>query len=324
MAGTESMATTDRPLRRRVALVDAARGVAILAMVAYHVAWDLWYFGFVGGDLTAEPGWIFFQRAIVTSFLLLVGIGLALGHADGIRWRPFWRRFAVLFGAAVLTSIGTYIAFPEYFVYFGVLHAIALFSLLGLAVLRWPWWLVALLGAAIIALAVVVPASAMMMQRPLSWIGFWSLPPPTTDIVPVFPWLGVVLLGIALTLLLRRTALWPMLSGWRLEGPVGRVLRWLGRWSLVIYLVHQPLLFGGLSLLAQPPNDDVAFVASCESSCSGDAGFCARYCLCALEEIELSNLWGAVNASPRTEMQQTLVDGVAGICTAHAAEGASP
>jgi uncharacterized membrane protein len=312
-------------LRARVALVDAARGVAILAMVAYHVGWDLWYLGFIGGDITVEPGWVLFQRAIVSSFLGLVGVGLALAHADGIRWRPFWRRFALILGAALLTTLGTFLVFPDYFVYFGVLHAIALFSLLGLAFVRWPGWAVLLAGSAVIALAALVPPHPVMMQRPLSWIGFWPLPPPTTDIVPVFPWFGVVLLGLGAALVLRRTALWPALARPRLDHLPGRVLRGLGRWSLLVYLVHQPLLFGGLSLLTAPsPPDDVAFVRSCESACTGDAAFCARYCLCALEEVEKGNLWSAVNAPSRSDAEQVLVDAVAGICTADAAQGTPP
>jgi uncharacterized membrane protein len=306
-------------LRPRLPLVDAARGVAILAMAAYHLAWDLWYLGFTGGDLTVEPGWVAFQRAIVSAFLLLVGTGLVLGHRDGIRWRSFWRRFALLLAAAAATTAGTYLVFPEYFVYFGVLHAIALFSLLGLAFVRLPWVAAAVAGVAVIALPMLVPPAAVMVERPLSWIGFWPFPPPTTDIVPVFPWFGVVLLGIAGAGAIMRSPFATSLARWELRGPVGRVLRFLGRWSLVIYLVHQPLIFGALSLIAPRPADDVAFVASCEAACIGDAGFCARYCLCARDEIDAGNLWAAVGAAPRSEAQQVLVDGVAGICTAAAA-----
>lgn len=287
----------------RIALVDVARGVAILAMVIYHVAWDLFFLGFITTDITNEPGWVLFQRAIVTSFLLLVGIGLTLAHSEGIRWRAFWRRFVVIVAAALLVTIGTYIALPEYFVFFGVLHAIALFSLLGLGFVRFPWW-IAGLGALIFLLPPAFITDPVMSQRPLSWIGFWPVPPMTTDIVPVFPWFGVVLLGIAGTRLIMRSPAWAGITGLRLDGPAGKVLRAAGRWSLLIYLVHQPLIYGGLSLIPRQSHDEVAFVQSCEETCQangGEASFCARYCLCALEQTNAQSLWDDIETAPMSD-----------------------
>jgi uncharacterized membrane protein len=233
-----------------VALVDAARGVAIVAMVVFHFAWDLYYLGFSDVDVTSVLGWVVFQKAILSSFLLLVGISLALAHSDGIRWRGFWRRFLFILAAALLTTAGTYAVLPQYFVYFGILHAIAAFSLVGLIFVRAPWW-AAGLGAAVFLFApLVIPTNPIMYTRELSWIGFWPLPPPTTDIVPFFPWFGVVLVGIAATKLVRRTAVWDAIAGLKLDGLPGRVLRWMGRWALLIYLVHQPVIYGALELVA--------------------------------------------------------------------------
>lgn len=314
-------AMADTGGRRRIALVDAARGFAILAMVVYHVGWDLYFLGFIATDVTTEPGWVLFQRAIVTSFLLLVGVSLVLAHGDGIRWRPFWRRFAVIAGAALLTSIGTYLVFPEYFVYFGVLHAIALFSLLGLAFVRAPLWVVAL-GIVMLMVPPTLVTSAAMSAKPLSWIGFWPFPPMTTDIVPIFPWFGVVLVGIALTRVGLRTRLRAVIERPALTGPAGRTLVFLGRWSLLIYLLHQPLIYGGLSLAAPPPPDAIGFAQSCEQSCQAggsEAGFCARYCLCALEQVTAQSLWDEVADDP----QGTAVTGMRRLCTAMAAPGAT-
>jgi uncharacterized membrane protein len=298
-------------------------------MVVFHVFWDLYYFGFSDIDVTSEPGWVVFQKSILSAFLLLVGISLVLAHGDGIRWRKFWRRFALILGAALLTSAGTYFALPQYFVYFGILHAIAAFSLLGLIVARAPWWAAAI-GAAVFLLApLVVPPDPVMMLRHLSWIGFWPLPPPTTDIVPFFPWFGVVLLGVAGTTLLRRTSAWEVVVG---AGPASRSglgdalwrgLQWMGRWSLVIYLVHQPLIYGGLSLIPQPPPpDDVGFVQSCEATCgaTGEAGFCARYCLCAAEQVAAEDLWDAIATAERTAEEELAIGAVTRLCEAMAVE----
>ena len=325
-------AVADRPERPgggRIALLDAVRGVAILAMVAYHIGWNAYYLGLIATDITQDPVWVTFQRSIVTAFLLLVGIGLTLAHGDGIRWRPFWRRFAVIAGAALLTSIGTYVVFPDYWAYFGILHAIAAFSLIGLAFVRAPVWLTALAIAALMLPPLFV-SDPVMSSKALSWIGFWPTPPMTTDIVPVFPWLGVVLIGIAGTRLMLRAGVRAGISRWRLDGPAGRVLRWLGRWSLVIYLVHQPVIFGAMNLLAPPQlaPDPVAFVQSCEQSCrdaprqAGDedaaarAAYCARYCLCAVEQVEQQSLWAEVATAPPTPA----VDAMMRLCSAMAAD----
>src|SRR5690606_12168313 len=86
--------------------------------------------------------------AILSSFLLLVGAGLVLAHGEAIRWAAFWRRFGVLVASALAVTLGTWWMFPDYFVYFGILHAIAAFSLLALAFLRLPT--AALLAAALV------------------------------------------------------------------------------------------------------------------------------------------------------------------------------
>lgn len=234
---------TPGPRRARYQAIDLARGLAIIAMVVFHFAWDLYYFGLSPVDVTSDPAWEVFQKLILSSFLLLVGAGLELAHGNGIRWRSFWRRFAVVLIAALLVTAGTYWMFPDYFVYFGVLHAIALFSLLALpfAGRRLPL----VLGVALAVIAVsFVWTSPDFEARWLAWIGFWPVPPPTTDIVPVFPWFGVVLLGVAGTRWLIQSGLFDRLRNWRSRGLAVRALAFLGRWSLPVYLLHQPVLIG--------------------------------------------------------------------------------
>jgi uncharacterized membrane protein len=227
--------------RGRLQALDVLRGLAIVAMVVFHFAWDLYYFGLSDVDVTSDPGWELFQKAIVSCFLLLVGAGLVLAHRDRIRWPAFWRRFAIILSAALLVTAGTYWMFPDYFVYFGVLHAIALFSLMALAFLRLPAQVILLAGMAVI-LGSFAWSSPDFEVRWLAWIGFWPEPPPTTDVVPIFPWFGVVLLGMAgmRGLLATQAAGW--LQQWRSNSPPVRGLAFLGRWSLPVYLLHQPLM----------------------------------------------------------------------------------
>ncbi len=323
------------PRPPRYQLLDILRGLAILAMIVFHLGWDLYYFGYSSVDVTTAWGWVIFQKSILTSFLLLVGAGLVLGHGKGIRWRRFWRRFALLVGAALLVSIGTYIQFPDYFVFFGVLHAIALFSLLGLAFLRLPPLLVAVLGLAVIA-ANFAYNDPVFSSRALGWIGFWPVSPETTDIVPVFPWFGVVLLGIAGMRLVLASPFAERLAAFHSGEPLARGLAFVGRWSLLIYLVHQPLLVGGFELarLVQPApvmpaveSVSEGFVRSCNASCAGTGGtaeYCTRYCACALEQVDAANLWDDLAATEPTPAQLAGVSEVARLCTVKTGQQPAP
>lgn len=308
--------------RARWQLLDLLRGIAILAMVVFHVAWDLYFFGYSPVDVTEVFGWVVFQKSILTSFLLLVGAGLVLGHGNGIRWRAFWRRWAFLVVAALLTTAGTYWMFPDYFVFFGVLHAIALFSLMALPFLRLRWWITALVGAVVIA-ANFAWNDAVFEQRWLAWIGFWPNSPPTSDVVPIFPWFGVVLLGVALMRVILASPLRAGISSWRSDVPLTQGVAWLGRWSLPFYLLHQPVIIGVLYavMLIQPPviappvvGDVVGFTTSCNASCGANgwsAGQCEAYCSCALEEIQAEELWEKL-----TDAQGPEVVRLRDLCTA--------
>ena len=112
MMGIESGVMSEAKAKPRLPIIDIARGVAILAMAIYHFCWDLWYFGFLNADVGFDPRWVFFARSILASFLFLVGVGLVLGHGEGIRWKSFWRRWLFAFGGALAITLGTLIAFP--------------------------------------------------------------------------------------------------------------------------------------------------------------------------------------------------------------------
>lgn len=222
---------------KRLQSIDVYRGIAILAMVGYHIVWNLNYFGTISVGIGVDFGWVAFQRSIVTAFLLLVGASLWLAHGNGMRWRGFWKREALLVAAAIGVSIVTWFQFGEYFAYFGILHAMALFSLMALPFLRAPLWI----GFGTAALFLLLPIFDLPLfnPRPLSWIGFFSETPMTADLVPVFPWFGVTLLGALGMRLLHSSPLFT----WQTDNVVPVGLAVVGRWSLWIYLVHQPILF---------------------------------------------------------------------------------
>ena len=304
------------PARRpRYPLIDAARGVAILAMVVFHFAWDLYFLGFIDTDISTHPFWTTLQKSIVSSFLLLTGVSLWVAHGRGISWRKFLRREAILVASAIAVSIGTWLAFGDYFAFFGVLHAIALFSLVALAFLRLPALLTGAAGVAIIVLPLLI-AHPAMRERWLAWIGFWPIPPSTADIVPVFPWLGVTLIGLALGKALDGRAFWHL--------PAPRWLSWLGRWSLVIYLMHQPVMYGALyGLSSIMPGVSVErqaedFVQNCRSTQLGNGIeplVAERYCGCALEQVEAGGMWDMLTRE-RSAAEELEVQSMMGLCEA--------
>jgi uncharacterized membrane protein len=275
--------------------IDVYRGLAILAMVAYHATWDLNYYGIIEVGIGVDALWFTIQRSILTAFLLLVGAGLWLGQRDGFDPRRFWRREVVLIVAALGVSVVTWFQFGAYFAYFGVLHAIALSSIMALPLIRAPLW--AAIGTAIVFLFLPAVFGSDVFNTPwLAWIGFFTAPPETADLVPMFPWFGVVLIGM-IGMRLGEAA--PALN-WTSAAIGARVLARIGRWSLIIYLVHQPLLFGIITPIAgwidsaQRAKFD-SFVGSCQASCgvNGDIGFCQRYCGCALDMTVRDDLWNA-------------------------------
>lgn len=223
----------------RILWLDMARAIAVFGMIVYHFTFDLAMFGFIAPQTPVTGFWAIFARSVAGSFLALAGFSLVLAHGRGIVWAAFWRRFGVLVGAAALVSIATYFVMPHQFIFFGILHSIALSSLLGLAVLRLPWG--AILGLAGFFLTVPQLWRHEAFDTPLLWwVGLAPTFPPSMDYEPIFPWFGALLLGMAA-------------AKWRLaRGPFGQTppspalarIAWIGRHSLIIYLVHQPILIG--------------------------------------------------------------------------------
>lgn len=307
----------------RLSFVDAVRGLAILGVALYHLVWDLRFLEFTSFDPFWDPVWLGFAKVLVSTFLALVGVSLVLAHARGVRWSAFWRRFAILVVAAAGVSIATWFLFQSGFVYFGVLHAIALFSLAGVLFLRLPVWAV-IVAACVFLFAHFFYQSADFNVRYLSWIGFWTEHPYTQDLVPIFPGFGFTLAGIAGTRIVLALGWVEALARIDFKGFWYRALVWCGRWSLIIYLVHQPLLLAVLypvDMVLHPEVEQVTpvkFFNQCVATCEqGDNGrnYCESYCGCALDMVERDDLWAAIGATAPTSEQQAARDNVINLCT---------
>lgn len=233
--------------------LDLLRTLAIAMMIVYHTAFDLsTYFRFSIDPFHA--GWWLLGRMTVTLFLLLVGASFVISWERRSQTCTFfdcclhaWKRAGQLLLIALGISALTYVIDPETFVRFGALHAIAISIALLPLFRRLREWN-ALLGSAIIFFGHSI--AGLTVNTPLLLpLGFKPPAFTSVDYLPLLPWFGVVLLGLALGdilyVRLRRTASLPPRALSVLAVP--------GRHALAIYLVHQPILLAVFAALARLP-----------------------------------------------------------------------
>ena len=245
------------PPGSRFEALDALRGLAMVWMTAFHFCFDLNQFGFIQQDFYRDPLWTWQRTFILSLFLFCAGMGQAIALAQGQTWPRFWRRWRQVAGCALLVTAGSWWMYPQSFIYFGVLHGIALMLIIVRLTAHWGAWLWFLGGAAIAIKYIAVYAIsawptaelANLLNSPLlNWLGLITQKPITEDYVPLLPWLGVMWWAAA------ASAWWSRSAGRGLSGAMPRLMQPLvliGRWSLSYYMVHQPLLIGGLMLISE-------------------------------------------------------------------------
>jgi uncharacterized membrane protein len=245
------MKSTGFPCQRFDTL-DAWRGLAMVWMTLFHFSFDLNHFGYLQQNFYHDPFWTGQRTLIVSLFLFCAGAGQAVAVAQGQSWRRFWRRWVWVAGCALLVTLGSWLMYPGSFIYFGVLHGMALMLIVARFTATWGrvLWLLGGLSIAskiIASYALSAWATAQFITYfnapALNWLGWITQKPVTEDYVPLFPWLGVMWWGVATgrwLLRARPDLLTRQLP--RLFAPLAT----LGRWSLSYYMLHQPLLMGAL------------------------------------------------------------------------------
>ncbi len=224
--------------------VDFLRGLAVILMIASNIATDLVYFNSYS---PAYPVfWQILAYAAASTFLFLVGVSLTLSFCRAkitgrAKFRKYLKRGAKIFSLGLAITIMTYIFIRNDFIVFGVLHFIGIAVVLSYPFLKCKHrYLPLFFGLVFIVLGVL--AKGITMNSPwLLWLGLMPQGFRSIDYFPVLPWFGVVLAGIFTGNLLYRDYK-RRFSIPEISNHTSRLFCFLGRHSLVIYLLHQPVL----------------------------------------------------------------------------------
>ena len=214
-------------MNQRIAGLDQIRGVGVLLMIIFHFCYDLKAYSLPSIPNESKLFWYWLPRLIVFIFLFCVGFSIRVAHPNEVKWKPFWRRFLLIAGSAAMISMTTYFLFPDRWVYFGTLHCIALCSLCSIPFRHRPKL------SLLLSILIITPVILVEFSYPWINIGHQSM-----DYEPFLPWFYVCLLGIFVesTGFLSKFEI-PTAAG-------GRILTILGKKALIIYLIHQPILYG--------------------------------------------------------------------------------
>jgi len=233
--------------------IDLLRGIAIIMMIIFHFLYDLNFFGIYKISLYTGY-WLIYAYIGGTIFFSLVGISLSLSY-NRIKnsvtkkqvFTKYMQRGLKIFGLSMVITLGTWIYLTNGFIVFGALHCIAVSILLSYPFLklRYPNLI---LGVILILCGIILKNFNFDFYW-LLWLGFSPSTFYTVDYYPILPWFGVILLGIFVGNVLypeyKRKFRLKDLSSFRIT----KILSFLGRHSLIIYLIHQPIMIGIIHLL---------------------------------------------------------------------------
>lgn len=234
--------------------LDFLRGIAIILMIVFHLLYDFDYFG--GYNFNLHSGvLLYLGRSAAIIFILLVGISLTLSISRTKKYTnpgqnlysKYIKRGLRIFGWGLLLTFVTWIFISEGVIVFGILHFIGISIILAYPFLRFKS-INLLLGISFIFLGSYLQTFNVDFPW-LLWLGFVPENFYTFDYFPLFPWFGVVLIGIfAGNMLYPEYTRKFNLADLSRFSPVN-IFCLMGRYSLFIYLIHQPFLIMVLYLL---------------------------------------------------------------------------
>jgi len=225
----------------RIDELDSLRATALVMMLVLNFVTDLNHFGIMNTETGDQWWWL--ARIAASLFVGISGVSYFLAHRLEYDFtKTSGRTKRLIFWAFVITII-TYIFEPSAYVRFGVLHLLALASIVAFPVARKPEFA---LGIGLILL--IIPLSS---NSNLVWLGLRETGFIAVDYFPLNPWLGIFFIGLALA-----SRIYP-------EGKPLTEIQWPEKWlwfgrnTLTIYVIHQPILIGLLILTGQVPLEDI-------------------------------------------------------------------
>ena len=263
----KSNSESNRNSTGRIAALDILRGVTILSMIAYHTCWDLVYIAGKDWPWYRGTGAFLWQQSICWTFILLAGFCAALGKRT-------LRRGLTVFACGVIVSLATLLVMPESPIIYGVL-TIHGSSMILVALLQRAGLLADVSRRAMIWLAVsavffavtypvsmgylgffqkcIIPLPRWLYVNPLSsfttYLGFTEPGFISSDYFPLIPWFFLFLCGYFAGVLWKQRVAQPSMNSAIEKSLPVRCLGFLGRHSLLIYMLHQPIIYGVVWLL---------------------------------------------------------------------------
>ena len=227
----------------RIWEIDFFRGLAVIFMLAFNYSFALSFLG-----LLSFESWIFwfaFPRVVAGMFIFISGLSLALSlsRSKKISFRKYAKRAAAIFSLGLLATAATWLVFSQETIIFGILHFLGVSVLIGFLLRKFKSGLLAI---GIAAIAAGIALSYLTANFPwLLWLGLAPQNFSTFDYFPLLPWIGVFLIGMYFgkTLYANGKRRYRVMQ----QPALSKVLCFLGRHSLAIYVIHQPILIAALS-----------------------------------------------------------------------------
>lgn len=234
-------------MRKRIWELDFLRGLFLWGMIAIHLIYDLVdLYGVIQWEQPAA--YLLFKNRFGITFVVLSGLCATLGR-DSVR------RGIKVFACGMVCSLATAamvwagMAGRGLLIYFGVLHCLGVCMLLWPLFKKLPTWAFVVLGLAMVVYGEYLRGMSYPWAEYLFPLGFRTPEFASSDYFPLLPNLGYFLLGSALGRTLYREKR-SLLPGVGAENPVLRFFCLCGEHSLLIYMVHQPVLAGIVGLIA--------------------------------------------------------------------------
>jgi len=229
-------------MHKRYWEIDSLRAIAISMMITFHVLFLLNDSGIYSVNVYSGFWW-WFARVTAGTFIFVVGISLTISYSKSPQILRFLLKGLKVFALGLGVTLITWIFIPERYVTFGILHFIGVAIIIGYFFIRFRFLDLAL-GIACIVAGVYLHGLRFSFGY-LLWLGITPKGYQAADYFPLLPWLGIVLLGIFFGKLLYPNGARRFKIG-EFYNPIAKPLRFLGRHSLIIYLIQWPVIMGVL------------------------------------------------------------------------------